>query len=214
MSIRNANIVSDGVPSELGILSFDLGIILGFACDFELFSCELQQTSKHRRLWRLAVATQPTIAGYFYQSAPCIRNFVPPCPEGTRIHQKPTASSEGAQLWDKPISPSLGSAKRDRLSSSTSYGMRQSLFGELYMEGWGIISYPQQRCFAACSGFHDIGPAPRNLQLILNLLAFVGAWLRRDAIASYVCHNCIKEYSHNAHIADANQQVQTLCILP
>ena len=29
-----------------------------------------------------------------------IRNFVPPCPEGTRIHQKPTASSEGAQLWD------------------------------------------------------------------------------------------------------------------
>ena len=71
LSIRNANIVSDGVPSELGILSFDLGIILGFACDFELFSCELQQTSKHRRLWRLAVATQPTIAGYFYQSAPC-----------------------------------------------------------------------------------------------------------------------------------------------
>ena len=28
-----------------------------------------------------------------------------PCPEGTRIHQKPTASSEGAQLWDKhPLS--------------------------------------------------------------------------------------------------------------
>ena len=24
-----------------------------------------------------------------------------PCPEGTRIHQKPTASSEGAQLWDE-----------------------------------------------------------------------------------------------------------------
>ena len=35
--------------------------------------------------------------------------------------------------------------------------------------------------------FHDIGPAPRNPQLILNLFAFVGAWLRRDAIASYVC---------------------------
>ena len=34
--------------------------------------------------------------------------------------------------------------------------------------------YPQLRCFAACSGFHDIGPAPRNPQLILNLLAFVG----------------------------------------
>ena len=34
---------------------------------------------------------------------------------------------------------------------------------------------PQRRCFAACSGFHDIGPAPRNPQFILNLLALVGA---------------------------------------
>ena len=46
---------------------------------------------KLRRLWRLAVAPQPPIAEH--QSAPC--------PEGTRIYQKPTASSEGAQLWDK-----------------------------------------------------------------------------------------------------------------
>ena len=30
-----------------------------------------------------------------------IHNFVSPCPEGTRIYQKPTASSEGAQLWDR-----------------------------------------------------------------------------------------------------------------
>ena len=52
--------------------------------------------------------------------------------------------------------------------------------------------YPQLRCFAACSGFHEIGPAPRNPQLILNLLAFVGAWLRRDAIASYVCHDSFR----------------------
>ena len=49
-------------------------------------------------------------------------------------------------------SPSLGSAKRDRPSSSTSYGMRQSPFGELY--GWRCRTYPQLRCFAACSGFH------------------------------------------------------------
>ena len=34
---------------------------------------------------------------------------------------------------------------------------------------------PQRRCFAACSGFHDIGPASRNPQFILNLLAFAGA---------------------------------------
>ena len=71
---------------------------------------------------------------YFISLHPPIANVQSaPCPEGTRIHQKPTASSEGAQLWDKQSSPpSLGSAKRDRLSSSTSYGMRQSPFGELY----------------------------------------------------------------------------------
>ena len=71
---------------------------------------------------------------YFISLHPPIANAQSaPCPEGTRIHLKPTASSEGAQLWDKQSSPpSLGSAKRDRLSSSTSYGMRQSPFGELY----------------------------------------------------------------------------------
>ena len=31
---------------------------------------------------------------------------------------------------------------------------------------WKYRTYPQLRCFAACSGFHDIGPAPRNPQLI------------------------------------------------
>ena len=30
----------------------------------------------------------------------------------------------------------------------------------------GYHFYPQLRCFAACSGFHYIGPAPRNPQLI------------------------------------------------
>ena len=34
--------------------------------------------------------------------------------------------------------------------------------------------YPQLRCFAACSGFHDIGPAPRTPQFILNQLAVQG----------------------------------------
>ena len=58
--------------------------------------------------------------------------------------------------------------------------------------------YPQLRCFAACSGFHDIGPASRNPQLILNLLAFVGAWLRRDAIASYVCLVCCNLQLNNS----------------
>ena len=78
-------------------------------------------------------------------------------------------------------SPSLGSAKRDRLSSSTSYGSVSPPSGN-YM-GWKYRTYPQLRCFAACSGFHDIGPAPRNLLIILEIMS-VGAWLRRDAIAS------------------------------
>ena len=43
------------------------------------------------------------------------------------------------------------------------------------ISGWKYRTYPQRRCFAACSGFHDIGPASRNPQLILNLLVFVGA---------------------------------------
>ena len=39
---------------------------------------------------------------YFISLHPPIANAQSaPCPEGTRIHQKPTASSEGAQLWDK-----------------------------------------------------------------------------------------------------------------
>ena len=48
----------------------------------------------------------------------------------------------------------------------------------------GYHFYPQLRCFAACSGFHYIGPAPRNPQLILNLLAFVGcvATARRHSL--------------------------------
>ena len=37
--------------------------------------------------------------------------------------------------------------------------------------GWKYRTYPQLRCFAACSGFHDIGPASRNPQLMLHLLA-------------------------------------------
>ena len=39
---------------------------------------------------------------------------------------------------------------------------------------WRYRTYPQLRCFAACSGFHDIGPASRNPQLILNLLVVRG----------------------------------------
>ena len=60
--------------------------------------------------------------------------------------------------------------------------MRQSPFGELI----GGQIYPQLRCFAACSGFLMEGPAPRNPQLILNLLVVRGcvATARRHSLLS------------------------------
>ena len=74
----------------------------------------MSKLCKLRRLWRLAVATQPPIA--------------------------------------------------DNLSVP----LRGTMFR------WMYRTYPQRRCFAACSGFHDIGPASRNPQLILNLLVVRG----------------------------------------
>ena len=60
-------------------VNFELGIILGFACDFEL-----QQTRQ----------TQEAMASRRSHAASHSRLS----PEGTRIYQTPTASSEGAQL--------------------------------------------------------------------------------------------------------------------
>ena len=93
-----------------------------------------------------------------------------PCPEGTRIYQKPTASSEGAQLWDEqtPSHPLLVPRSGTDYFSQHHMGSVSPPSGN-YM-GWKYRTYPQLRCFAACSGFHDIGPAPRNPQLIISFL--------------------------------------------
>ena len=132
---------------------------------------------KHRRLWRLAVAPQPPIASH--QSAPC--------PEGTRIYQKPTESSEGAQLWDKQ--PLIFSWFRKagptiilNIIGDASVPLRGTIFR------WRCRTYPQLRCFAACSGFRMVGPAPRNPQLKLNLLVVRGcvATARRHSLL-YLC---------------------------
>ena len=51
--------------------------------------------------------------------------------------------------------------------------------------------YPQLRCFAACSGFSLYRSALRGTRSSNSICwSFVGAWLRRDAIASYVCAVC------------------------
>ena len=59
LSVRNANIVFGGTAEELGILSFELGIILGFACDCELFSCELEDFFLLISLYFLFVGAWP-----------------------------------------------------------------------------------------------------------------------------------------------------------
>ena len=100
LSVRNANIVFGGTAEELGILNYS---VLNYS-----------RQGKHRRLWRLAVATHPPIA------------------------------------------------------NNLSVPLRGTIFR------WKYRMSPQRRSFGACSGFHDIGPAPRNPQLILNLLVVRG----------------------------------------
>ena len=131
-----------------------------------IMSLNYSRQGKHRRLWRLAVATQPTIAGH--QSAPC--------PEGTRIYQKPTASSEGAQLWDRhPLTLSwfrkAGQTIILNIIGDASVPLRGTHLG-------GYHIYPQLRCFAACSGFHDIGPASRNQERVGRIAYPTAALLR------------------------------------
>ena len=46
--------------------------------------------------------------------------------------------------------------------------------------GWKYRTYPQLRCFAACSGFHDIGPAPRNPQFVKHIFTFIIKKQRQD----------------------------------
>ena len=78
LSVRNANIVSDGKASELGILNFEFLLMQAAKPSGELFSASsaimnysvvnYSRRSKLRRLWRLAVATHPPIAEH--QSEP------------------------------------------------------------------------------------------------------------------------------------------------
>ena len=62
------------------------------------------------------------------------------------------------------------------------------LRGTIFM--WRSLMYPQLRCFAACSGFHDIGPALRNPQLILNLLVVRGCVATAGRHSLLCLHSC------------------------
>ena len=72
LSVRNANIVFGGTAEELGILNFEFLLRQAAKPSGELFSASpaivnysvvnYSRQGKLRRLWRLAVATQPPIA--------------------------------------------------------------------------------------------------------------------------------------------------------
>ena len=93
-----------------------------------------------------------------YQSAPC--------PEGTRIYQKPTASSEGAQLWDEqtPSHPLLVPRSGTGYFSQHHRGSVSPPSGN-YMGG-GVARTHSCAASQLAVGFIIIGPAPRNPQLI------------------------------------------------
>ena len=154
-----------------------------------IMSLNYSRQGKHRRLWRLAVATQPTIAGH--QSAPC--------PEGTRIYQKPTASSEGAQLWDRyPLTLSwfrkAGQTIILNIIGDASVPLRGTQLG-------GIIFTHSCAASQLAVGFMIKVPL-RGIRSSYSIcLRSSGAWLRRDAIASYVCYGSLWLSSNKSQFA-------------
>ena len=121
-------------------------------------------------------------------------------PRGHVSFRNPLQAPKERSCWIGITSPSLGSAKRDRLSSSTSYGMRQSpLRGTIFR--WRCSTYPQLRCFAACSGFHYIGPAPRNpyktATFVTSFICYVVSLRSIHTLISFDTHIHIVRYTHS-----------------
>ena len=123
-----------------------------------------------------------------------------PCPEGTRIHQKPTASSEGAQLWDKHHFTLSWFRKAGptiilNIIRDASAPLRGTIFR------WRCSTYPQLRCFAACSGFHYIGPAPRNpyktATFVTSFICYVVSLRSIHTLISSDTHIHIVRYTHS-----------------
>ena len=127
---------------------------------------KLQFTScrgKLRRLWRLAVAPHPPIAETPISAVS--RGDTYP----SETHCKLRRSAAVGQASPHPLLvPQSGTDYYPKHHT----GCISPPSGN-YM-WWRCRTYPQLRCFAACSGFHDIGPAPRNPQLKLNLLVVRG----------------------------------------
>ena len=123
-----------------------------------------------------------------------------PCPEGTRIHQKPTASSEGAQLWDKHhFTLSWFRKAGPTIILNTIRDASVPLRGTIFR--WRCSTYPQLRCFAACSGFHYIGPAPRNpyktATFVTSFICYVVSLRSIHTLISFDTHIHIVRYTHS-----------------
>ena len=123
-----------------------------------------------------------------------------PYPEGTRIHQKPTASSEGAQLWDKHHFTLSWFRKAGptiilNIIRDASVPLRETIFR------WRCSTYPQLRCFAACSGFHYIGPAPRNpyktATFVTSFICYVVSLRSIHTLTSFDIHIHIVRHTHS-----------------
>ena len=136
---------------------------------------------KHRRLWRLAVAPQPTIAEQPVSAVSRGDTYL------SETHCKLRRSAAvGYHLtlsWFRKAGPTI--------ILNIIVDASVHLLGTIFR--WRCRIDPQLRCFAACSGFHDIGPASRNPQLILNLLVV------RGCVATAGRHSLL-QFVHFAHL--------------
>ena len=66
---------------------------------------------------------------------------------------------------------------------------------------WRCSTYPQLRCFAACSGFHYIGPAPRNpyktATFVTSFICYVVSLRSIHTLISFDTHIHIVRYTHS-----------------
>ena len=108
---------------------------------------------------------------------------------GTYI-MKPTASCEAAQLWvrAKPP-PKYSSPKGDRRFPYDVEEDSRSRFAEPRV-GERESARPTAALLRSLQWVSDGYVSPRDTALVDNLL-WEAAWLRRDAIASYVCLICL-----------------------
>ena len=123
-----------------------------------------------------------------------------PCPEGTRIHQKPTASSEGAQLWDKHhFTLSWFRKAGPTIILNIIRDASVPLLGTNL--GGGILCTHSSAASQLAVGFHYIGPAPRNpyktATFVTSFICYVVSLRSIHTFISFDIHIHIVRYTHS-----------------